>query len=203
MEKQKKLRVKQAIIVEGKYDKSKLSELIDGVILPTDGFTVFKDRDKLALIRHFAKTTGIIILTDSDAAGFQIRSFLKGAVDDGEMKHVYIPDVLGKERRKTKRSAEGKLGVEGMSAEVLRQAFERAGIQEDKTQEINQITKQELYAWGLSGGENSRCKREALKNKLGLPQRLSTNALLSVLPFVTDRQQLLQMINEIKTEECL
>ncbi|MDE7279384.1 MAG: toprim domain-containing protein, partial [Oscillospiraceae bacterium] len=126
------LHVKQAVIVEGKYDKIKLSSVIDGVIIPTDGFNVFKNKETLALIRYFAETTGIIILTDSDAAGFKIRSFLKGAVGGkGEILNVYVPDIFGKERRKTAPSKEGKLGVEGMEKEIILEAFRKAGIAAD------------------------------------------------------------------------
>ena len=122
------LRVKQAVIVEGKYDKIKLSSVIDGVIIPTNGFNVFKNRETLELIRYFAETSGIIILTDSDAAGFKIRSFLKGAVGKGEILNVYVPDIFGKEKRKTVPSKEGKLGVEGMEKAVLLEAFRKAGV---------------------------------------------------------------------------
>lgn len=126
------IHVAQAIIVEGKYDKIKLSSLLDAVILTTNGFHIFHDADKMALIRYYAKTTGIIILTDSDTAGFRIRNYLKGAVHDGKLFHVYIPDIYGKERRKLKPSAEGKLGVEGIDKNALLAALKKPAFSPTK-----------------------------------------------------------------------
>ena len=122
------LHIKQAVIVEGKYDKIKLSSIVDAVIIPTGGFKIFKDKETLKVIRYFAETTGIIILTDSDTAGFKIRSFLKGAVKNGKIINVYVPDIFGKEKRKTEKSKEGKLGVEGISEKILLEAFQNQGI---------------------------------------------------------------------------
>lgn len=122
------IHIAQAIVVEGKYDKIKLSSILDAVILVTNGFRIFRDPEKMALIQYYARTTGVIVLTDSDRAGFQIRNYLKGAVRDGKLYHVYIPDIYGKEHRKEKPSAEGKLGVEGIRKDVLLEAFAKAEI---------------------------------------------------------------------------
>ena len=160
------IHVAQAIIVEGKYDKIKLSSLLDAVILTTNGFHIFHDADKMALIRYYAKTTGIIILTDSDTAGFRIRNYLKGAVHDGKLFHVYIPDIYGKERRKLKPSAEGKLGVEGIDKNALLAALEKAGVLTDEIPEkTDPITRYDLYELGLSGGADSKSKRKAHSKK--------------------------------------
>ena len=126
------IQIKPAVIVEGKYDKIKLSSLVKAVIIQTNGFQIFKDAELLGLIRYYAKTTGILILTDSDRAGFKIRNYLRGAIPEGDIRNIYIPDVFGKERRKEKPSAEGKLGVEGMEADVLREAFRKAGVLTDE-----------------------------------------------------------------------
>lgn len=179
-----KIKVKEAIIVEGRYDKNTLSQIFDAVIIETSGFGIFSDSEKLALIRKLAEKMGVIILTDGDGAGFMIRNFLKGAVSGENVKHAYIPDLKGKERRKSAASKEGKLGVEGMKAEVLKEALLRAGATiDDKTSpEIKRImTKADLYELGLSGTADSAEKRCTLAKKLGLPERISSNALLDVL----------------------
>jgi len=184
------IRLKEAVVVEGKYDKIKLSSLIDGVIITTEGFGIYKDAEKMALIRHYAAHSGIIILTDSDSAGFRIRNYLKGAVK-GRMINVYIPDVFGKERRKTAPSKEGKLGVEGMSTAVLAEAFRRAGITADEIPSdipADPITKTDLFEAGLSGGKNSSAKRKKMLAYYGLPQLLSAAGMVEVLNTVTDRQ---------------
>lgn len=185
------IKIKQAIIVEGKYDKIKLSSLVDAVIIPTNGFGLYKDRETADLIRALAKKTGIIILTDSDSAGFMIRSRIRSIAKDGEIINVYIPDIFGKERRKAVPSKEGKLGVEGMSAEVLMQAFERAGVfAESAPERENPLTKAELMEKGLVGAQNSAEKRAALQKRLGLPERLSANMLLEILNTMYDREEL-------------
>ena len=151
------IHIAQAIIVEGKYDKIKLSSILDAVILVTNGFHIFHDAEKMSLIRYYAKTTGVIILTDSDTAGFKIRHYLKGAVHEGKLYHVYIPDIYGKERRKDKPSAEGKLGVEGIDKKRLLEAFGKAGIlAEEAPEKTDPITKLDLYELGLSGGADSK-----------------------------------------------
>lgn len=176
--------VKEVIVVEGRYDKNTLSQVFDAVIVETSGFGVFNDREKLALLRRLAEARGLVILTDSDGAGFVIRNFLKGAIDPALVKQAYIPDIPGRERRKRAPSKEGKLGVEGMSPEVLIEALRRAGATlggEEPARRAGGITKATLYELGLSGGPGSAEKRRALLKELDLPEKLSANALLDVL----------------------
>lgn len=190
------IRIKQAIIVEGKYDKNKLSGIVDAVIITTDGFGLYKDKEKAALIRALAKKTGIVILTDSDSAGFKIRSRVKSIASEGEIINAYIPDIYGKERRKTAPSKEGKLGVEGMSAEVLLDALKKAGITAENVEKKNSppITKADLLDMGLCGGENSSAKRAALQKKLGLPERLSANGLLEIINVMYTRDEFFALL---------
>ena len=189
------IHIAQAIVVEGKYDKIKLSSILDAVILVTDGFRIFRDPEKMALIQYYARTTGVIVLTDSDRAGFQIRNYLKGAVMDGKLYHVYIPDIYGKEHRKEKPSAEGKLGVEGIRKDVLLEAFAKAGVLTDEVPEkADPITRYDLYELGLSGGADSKARRKALQKRLGLPDLLSAASLLEVLNTMMTRQELQQLL---------
>lgn len=189
------IHIAQAIVVEGKYDKIKLSSILDAVILVTNGFRIFRDPEKMALIQYYARTTGVIVLTDSDRAGFQIRNYLKGAVRDGKLYHVYIPDVYGKEHRKEKPSAEGKLGVEGIRKDVLLEAFAKAGVLTDEVPEkADPITRYDLYELGLSGGADSKARRKALQKRLGLPDLLSAASLLEVLNTMMTRQELQQLL---------
>ena len=154
------IKIKQAIIVEGKYDKIRLSTVVDAVIIPTNGFSIYKDEEKIQLIRSLAEKNGIIILTDSDSAGFQIRSHIRNIVKKGEVINVYIPDIFGKERRKREPSKQGKLGVEGMDREILLAAFAKAGVTAENTPEKSEpITKADLMDYGLIGGENSALMR--------------------------------------------
>lgn len=194
------LRIRQAIIVEGKYDKIKLGSLVQAVIIPTHGFRVFADEELLGLIRYYARTTGILILTDSDRAGFRIRSFLKGAVSEGEVRHIYIPDVFGKERRKEKPSAEGKLGVEGMEAQILLEAFRKAGVLTEEVPAGDPITRTDLYMTGLSGRPNSAAMRRSLQAELGLPSLLSASGLLEVLNSMMNREEFLHRMESRKAE---
>lgn len=194
------IKINEAIIVEGKYDKIKLSSIVDAVIIITNGFGIFKDNEKLELIRYYAKKTGIVILTDSDAAGRKIRGYIKGAVSDGKITNVYIPDVFGKEKRKTKPSAEGKLGVEGIDPRILLDAFKKSGITASENSKISDITKLTLYELGLSGGANSRELRELLQKSLGLPQQLSATALIEVLCTMMDSSELTHIVDKIKEE---
>ena len=176
------IKLKEAVIVEGKYDKIKLSSLVDGLIITTDGFGIFKDREKRELIKTLAKKRGIIILTDSDSAGFLIRSHIKGFVSEGEIKNVFIPDVFGKEKRKSAPSKEGKLGVEGMDRELLENALKKAGIVEEKTSpNAKKVLKSDLFEDGISGGADSKAERTRLLKELGLPERMSANALLETV----------------------
>ena len=181
------IRLSKPVIVEGKYDIIKLSNLIDGLIIKTDGFGIFKDKEKQKLIRRLAGETGIIVLTDSDSAGFLIRNFLTSSLPQDKITHVYIPDVFGKEKRKTESGKEGKLGVEGMTEEVLLEAFRKAGVVSETTTERRRlITNIDLYEYGLSGRPNSQEKRKKLLERLSLPERLSTSSLVKILnTFVT------------------
>lgn len=194
------IRVKEAVIVEGKYDKIKLSSLIDGLILETNGFHIFRDKEQMELIRSLARTRGILILTDSDAAGFQIRNYLVGAIPSGKVRHAYIPDILGKEKRKAKPSGEGKLGVEGIPADILRKALERAGagFQEEKRPCGHRITKTDLYLCGLSGGDNSAKKRGAFLKRLSLPEHLSANSLPEVLNGILSYEEFVRIADEVE-----
>lgn len=179
-------RIKEAIVVEGRYDKNTLSQVVDAVILETSGFGVFKDAQRLALLRRLAAERGLIVLTDSDGAGFVIRNFLKGAVEPSLVKHAYIPDRPGKEKRKRAPGKEGKLGVEGMSPSVLLEALRKAGatfLDEvgESAPPRRALTKADLYAVGLSGTADAARRRQELLKKLDLPERLSPNAMLEVL----------------------
>lgn len=193
------IHISQAIIVEGKYDKIKLSSILDAVILVTDGFQIFRDAEKMELIRYYARTTGVIVLTDSDTAGFKIRGYLKGAIHDGAIYHVYIPDIYGKERRKEKPSAEGKLGVEGIDKARLLEAFEKAGILAGEVPEkMDPITRYDLYELGLSGGAGSKARRKALQKRLGLPDLLSAASLLEVLNTMMTKSELQKRLEELE-----
>lgn len=179
-----RLRLKEAVIVEGRYDRVKLSALIATPVIETGGFRVFKDQEKQRLIAEIARKRGILILTDSDAAGFVIRNFLKGIIPSEKIKNAYIPGILGKEKRKSEPSKEGLLGVEGMALSVLKEAIRKSGatvIGEDSTEKLTTITKADLYDLSLVGRENSKILRETLLSSLGLPKYLSANALIDAL----------------------
>lgn len=195
------IKIEQAIIVEGKYDKIKLSSIVNAVIIVTNGFGIFKDEEKLELIRYYARKTGIIILTDSDSAGFQIRNHIKGAVKNGKIYNVYIPDIMGKEKRKIKPSAEGKLGVEGVEKKIILKAFENAGItaSESSDNSIPEITKTDLYMLGLSGGNNSSILRKKLLAYLKLPSLLSANSMLEVLNTMMSYDELKEIMDKIQS----
>ncbi|MDE6727012.1 MAG: DUF4093 domain-containing protein [Oscillospiraceae bacterium] len=187
------IRIKQAVIVEGKYDKIRLSNIIDAVIIPVNGFSIYRDRETAELIKTLARKTGIVILTDSDSAGFQIRNKIKNLARGGEVIHVYVPDIKGKERRKREPSKQGLLGVEGIDDEVLLEAFKKAGVLAEKPQAPKDpITKADLMELGLVGGENSAERREEFQRKLGLPERLSANMLLEILNVMYTREEFLK-----------
>ena len=192
------IRVREAIVVEGRYDKAALANAVDAVIVDTAGFGVFSDREKLALLRRLAKARGLVVLTDSDGGGFLIRSFLKSAIDPSLVKHAYIPEIYGKERRKKAPSKEGKLGVEGMSPQVLEQALRRAGAtidgQDAPTGCQPPLTKAEMYDLGLAGRPNSAGRRAALQRALDLPAGLSANALMEVLNALISREELTALL---------
>lgn len=182
------IKIDKVIIVEGRYDKIKLSSMIDGIIIETEGFRIFKDKDKQKLIRKLAETKGIAILTDSDSAGFVIRNFITSIVPKEYITNVYIPDIYGKEKRKDSPSKEGKLGVEGISAEILKEAFKKAGIgvSQSETNERKKITLNDFFDDGLTGDTQSKRKRTDLLKKLDLPERMSTKAMLDILnTFIT------------------
>ena len=176
------IKLKQAIVVEGRYDKNTLRQLIDAPIFETSGFGVMKNRELVSLLRLAAERRGLVILTDSDGAGFVIRSRLKSCLPPDKIKQAYVPDVYGKERRKASPSAEGKLGVEGIPPEILLEILERAGLLEGGgAPRSDAITKADLYRLGLSGADGSAGRRRALCRALDLPQGLSANALPGVL----------------------
>lgn len=184
-------RVREVIVVEGKYDRNTLRQLVDATILETSGFGLFNDRQKQKLLRRLAEERGLIILTDPDGAGFVIRHFIQGCVDPSRIKHAYIPEIRGKERRKAEPSREGTLGVEGMRPEVLLEALRRAGATIDGEERASRagITKADLYARGLSGKPGSSEKRSELLARLDLPERLSSTALLEVLNALMTREE--------------
>ena len=195
-----KIKVQEVIVVEGKYDLNAIKQIVDGIVITTDGFGVFHNKEKLQLIRRMAETRGVVILTDSDGAGFLIRNYLKGSLAQDCGKHAYIPDVYGKERRKRRSSKEGKLGVEGMSADVLRDSLLRAGVNADGSEMDfgTPLTKADLYTMGLSGGSNSTEKRLKLIRALSLPERLSANALLDVLNSLYSRDEVIAKWNMLQ-----
>lgn len=185
------------ILVEGKYDKIKLSQIFDTAILTTDGFGIFKQKEKLALLRRLAETHGILVFTDADGAGLVIRNFLKGAITTGSVYHAFIPDLYGKEKRKDKASKEGKLGVEGVPDEVIIRAVERSGAMEETPRCKGGITKAYLYEVGLAGGQGSAERRKALLKALQLPENLSSNALLDVLNCITEPEELAKIVQSL------
>lgn len=183
------LSIREVILVEGRYDKITLSQAVDAVILESAGFGIFNDKQKQRLLRRLAETRGLIVLTDPDGAGFVIRNFVKSCVDPRYVKHAYIPDVYGKERRKSAASKEGKLGVEGMRPQVLVEALLRAGASADECGKSGErISKADLYARGLSGREGSAERRKLLLKKLELPERLTADGLLDVLNSLMSRE---------------
>lgn len=188
------LRVREAIIVEGKYDQIRLSSLVEGLIIPTEGFAIFRDREKRELIQKLAEERGILILTDSDSAGFLIRNHIKSFVAPERIKNAYIPEIPGKERRKHAPSKEGLLGVEGIDEKTLEEVLTAAGAGISRQENPDPISKLDLYEWGLSGGQCSAEKRRLLQQKLGLPSRLSTASLLGILNFLTTRSALLKLL---------
>lgn len=192
----------RAIVVEGKYDKIKLSSMVDGVIICTGGFRVYKDKEMQAMLRALAKKQGLAVLTDSDTAGFKIRGFLRSICGKENIVDVYIPDLYGKEKRKDHPSKEGKLGVEGVPEEVLQKAFADAGIGAELVlQKEDPITKMDLFELGLSGRAESALRRKQLMKHLTLPEHLTTNALVTVLDALMSREELFLTCGELFEEE--
>ncbi len=196
------IKIKEAVIVEGKYDKIKLSSIIDAPIVTTDGFRIFRDKEKQKFIRNLAEKRGILILTDSDSAGLMIRSFLGGSINKEYIKHVYIPELFGKEKRKTEKSAEGLLGVEGVPDDVIINALRRAGVMPDSegSNSAERITKYDLYEDGFFGRENCTEKRKLLLSNASLPSALSTNALVEMLNVFMTREEYKKIVKEIEGE---
>lgn len=195
------IKIRQAIVVEGRYDKNTLSQIVDAPVLETSGFGIMKDKKQLELLRRVAKKLGLIIFTDSDGAGFVIRNYLKSVIEPQYLLHAYIPDVFGKERRKSAPGKEGKLGVEGMSPEVIIECLRRAGADiegEAALPASGQITKQDLVDLGLSGGPDSSRKRLALLKKLELPEHMSSNAMLQAMNLLYSPEELKKYTEEIQ-----
>ena len=193
-------KVKEAIIVEGIYDKTKLEGFIDGIILTTHGFAVYTNEDFIKTIQELARKTGIVILTDSDSAGVRIRNFVKQTVREGVVKHAYVPDIVGKERRKSHASKEGLLGVEGMSEETIIKSLRDAGCEIDDISDTGKegdITKADLYMLGLSGGKDSVQLRNKLSKELNVPAKLSANMLLDVLNRLVSYDELVEIVQKI------
>ena len=188
------IRLDEVVLVEGKYDKIRLSGIIDATIFTTDGFSIFKDKEKLDFLRVVAEKKGLIIITDSDSAGQFIRTRLRGYIDEKYIKNVYLPPIKGKERRKQKPSAEGLLGVEGTDNEIIASALERFASKREKCG--RKIEKSDFYALGLSG-EGSSKRREALKEKLSLPSSLSAKALLDAVNVLYSYEEFLSLLNEV------
>lgn len=193
------IKLSQPVIVEGKYDVIKLSNILDALIIKTDGFCIFKDSEKQRLIRRLANEKGIIVLTDSDSAGFVIRNFISSCVPKEKIINVYIPDIFGKEKRKTERSKEGKLGVEGVPESVILEALRKAGVTASITDEKRRlITNVDLYEYGLSGRENSSRKRKKLLAALSLPERMSTSSLVKILNSFVTYEEFIEKVKEIE-----
>ena len=177
------IKLDKPVIVEGKYDKIRLSGFIDAVIIETDGFRIFSNKEKRAFIRNMAKNKGIIVMTDSDSAGFRIRNFIRNIASDGEVINVYMPDVFGKEKRKAEPSKEGKLGVEGLSEEIITEALTKAGVFHTQTKNVNrrQVTVTDLFEDGFTGSDNSGERKKKLLESLSLPYKMSNSQLLKLI----------------------
>lgn len=195
------VRIQEAILVEGRYDKNTLSQVVDATIIECSGFQLFKNKEQMNLLRRVAETKGLIVFTDSDGAGFVIRNHVKSAIPPQYLKHAYIPDIFGKERRKTAPGKEGKLGVEGMTKEVILESLRRAGatFEENVVEIAPQITKLDMFYLGLSGSPDSTAKRKALQKMLDLPEHMSANALLQALNLLYSLDELTDLV---KSLEC-
>ena len=194
------VKIREAILVEGRYDKNTLSQILDAPILETSGFGIFKDKQQMALLRRIAETRGLIVFTDSDGAGFVIRNHIKSAIPGKYLKHAYIPDIYGKEKRKAAPGKEGKLGVEGMTKEVILESLRRAGatIDGEEAAPVRQITKQDLMELGLSGTPEASQNRLKLLKKLNLPEHMSPNAMLQALNLLYTLEELKIIVENLK-----
>ena len=200
------IKIKETIVVEGIYDKIRLESAVEAVIIVTNGFSIFKDKEKAAFLRQMAEKTGLIVFTDSDAAGFAIRNFVKQGIPKDKIKHAYIPDIFGKEKRKTEPSKEGKLGVEGIDTAILADALRKAGASIlGETARVftteDPITRMDLYNDGFTGNTHSTDRRRQLLTKLGLPARMSTNLLCEVINHVTTKDTYHSIVQEIFENE--
>ena len=194
------VKIKEAIVVEGRYDKNTLSQIVDATILETAGFGIFKDKQQMKLLRKAAEKRGLIVFTDADGAGFVIRNHIKSAIPGKYLKHAYTPDIFGKERRKASPGKEGKLGVEGMRPEIILDALRKAGATiegETEKRTMQEITKADLVALGLSGMPGSEENRKKLVNKLDLPERISPNGLLQALNLLYTLEELTELMEQI------
>lgn len=194
------VKIREAIVVEGRYDKNTLAQIVDAPIFQTNGFGVMKDAQQLELLRCVAKKRGLIIFTDSDGAGFVIRNFLKSAIPGEYLKHAYIPDIAGKEKRKKAPGKEGKLGVEGMTPQIVLDSLRRGGATIDEAVIVsgNQtLTKTDMFFLGLSGGPDSKTKRKQLQKQLDLPEHLSSNALLEVLNILYSKDEVCRLVDTL------
>ena len=194
------VKIKEAIVVEGRYDKNTLSQIVDAPILETSGFGIFKDKAQMRLLCNVARKRGLIVFTDSDGAGFVIRNHIKSAIPGKFLKHAYIPDIYGKERRKSAPGKEGKLGVEGMTKEVILESLRRAGatIEGEEAPETRQITKQDLMELGLSGTPEASANRLKLLKKLNLPEHMSPNAMLQALNLLYSLEELTTFVEAME-----
>ena len=195
------IRIREAIVVEGRYDKNTLSQIVDAPILETAGFGIFKDKQQMKLLRQVAEKRGLIVVTDSDGAGFVIRNHIKSAIDGKYLKHAYIPDIPGKERRKSAPGKEGKLGVEGMTPQIILNALRRAGatIDGEAVTTLSRITKQDMMELGLSGGKDSSSLRGMLLRKLDLPEHMSANAMLQALNLLYSKEEISRLVMDLKS----
>ena len=195
------IRIREAIVVEGRYDKNTLSQIVDAPILETAGFGIFKDKQQMKLLRQVAEKRGLIVFTDSDGAGFVIRNHIKSAIDGKYLKHAYIPDIPGKERRKSAPGKEGKLGVEGMTPQIILNALRRAGatIDGEAVTTQSRIAKQDMMELGLSGGKDSSSLRGMLLRKLDLPEHMSANAMLQALNLLYSKEEISQLVVNLKS----
>ena len=194
------VKVREAIVVEGRYDKNTLSQVVDAPIFQTNGFGIMKDKELVALLRCVAEKRGLVVFTDSDGAGFVIRNFIKSAIPAKYLKHAYIPDIPGKEKRKAAPGKEGILGVEGMTPQVIIDCLVNAGATIDgecMVAQPHEITKQDFAQWGLSGGKDSSRMRACLQEKLNLPKHMSCNALLQAVNVLYTKEQIFQIIKQI------
>ena len=192
------VKIREAIVVEGRYDKNTLAQIIDAPIFQTNGFSIMNDQEQLVLLRRMAQKYGLIVFTDSDGAGFVIRNFLKSAIPPEYLKHAYIPDIFGKERRKTAPGKEGKLGVEGMTPEVILECLRRAGATFESCENpsvYDEITKVDLFEMRLSGSPNSKAKRLALLKQLDFPEHMSSNAMLQALNLLYTKDELYRIVD--------